>query len=133
MIRAATKLAGSDKARFVAAGASTTVFSYLLFVALLQLMPPKPAYLLAYLAGIVWSYWVNSVWVFRRAMSWSGLLAFPLVYLAQWVVAFGLFSVAIDHLALPSLLAPILVAVLMLPLSYVLGRAIIRRTGSPPA
>jgi len=126
------RLLAHDKVRFVLAGGSTTAFSYLLYWGLLQVLTPKPAYALAYVAGIGWSYIVTSAWVFRRAPTWRGLAAFPLVYAVQAAVSFGVFVLLIDLAGLPPLLAPLATVILAMPLTYLLGRAVVNRT-SPPA
>ena len=124
-------LASRDKFRFLVAGVSTTAFSYLLYVVfLLAAMAPKPAYALAYALGIAWSYSINSVWVFRQSWSWKGLLSFPLVYLVQAAVSFFIFVALLDKLHVPRLVAPLLTIVLLLPLTYVLSRALIRKTSA---
>jgi putative flippase GtrA len=124
-------LLDSDKVRFVLAGGSTTVFSYGLYVLFLFWTNPRIAYAVSYVIGIVWSYSIQSVWVFRRSWSWKGLLSFPLVYALQAVLSFLLFTLFLDGLSMPVLVAPLITLVLMLPLTYLLGRAVIRRTSSP--
>lgn len=122
-----------DKARFILAGGSTTLLSYALYALLLLGVHAKPAYALSYLMGIAWSYSINTIWVFRRKWTWRGLLSFPLVYAAQAGLSFLLFVLLLDHWSLPALAAPLVTIVLMLPLTYVLGRAVIHRTSpSPP-
>lgn len=124
----AARLLASDKVRFLLAGASTTAFSYAVYFALLQLFAPKPAYAVAYVAGIGWSYVATARWVFGRRPTWRGLFAFPLVYAAQAVLSFGLFVLLIDWAGLHPLVAPLATVVLALPLTYVLGRAVVQRT-----
>lgn len=118
----------SEKVRFLVAGASTTAFSYAIYLLLLQLLQPTPAYGVAYVAGIIWAYAINSVWVFRGAWSWRGLAAYPLVYLVQAVLSIMVFEVFRRHLPLPVELLPLVLIAVMLPVTYLLGRAIVRRT-----
>ena len=125
-------LLSHDKVRFLLAGGSTTAFSYGLYALLLLSLHPKPAYALSYALGIVWSYSVNTVWVFRRKWTWRGLLSFPLVYVVQAGLSYLLFVLLLDRWSLPALAAPLVTIVLMLPLTYVLGRFVIHRT-SPSA
>jgi putative flippase GtrA len=119
---------GSDKLRFLIAGASTTAFSYLLYAAMLPWVAPKIAYAVSYVVGIVWSYTVNSVWVFGGRWTWKGLASYPLVYLVQALLSFFLFSFLLQHAQVHPLVAPLVTLVLMLPVTYLLGRAIVRRT-----
>ncbi|MEO6384466.1 MAG: GtrA family protein [Thermomonas sp.] len=126
-------LSSNDKLRFVLAGGSTTVFSYLLYALFLWGMDAKIAYSLSYVLGIAWSYSANTIWVFRRRWTWRGLLSFPLVYLIQAGLSFIIFVLLIDLWSLPELLAPLVTIVLMLPLTYVLSRAVIDRTSPSSA
>lgn len=128
----APALSGSDRLRFIVAGITTTAFSYLVYATLLLALEPKLAYGLSYAVGIVWAYSMQSVWVFKRAWTWRGLVAFPLVYLAQALISFAVFWALLDRFSAPALLAPLLTIVITIPITYVLGRALINRT-SPPA
>ena len=131
-MRSLDVMLSNDKLRFLLAGGSTTAFSYFLYALFLLGMGAKTAYALSYVMGIAWSYSVNTVWVFRRRWTWRGLLAFPLVYVVQAGLSFVIFVLLIDRWSLPELLAPLATIVLMLPLTYLLGRAVIHRT-SPPS
>lgn len=117
-----------DKLRFLIAGASTTAFSYLLYLALLRWWPPTPAYVAAYIAGIIWAYSINSLWVFRGRWTWRGLATYPLVYVAQALLSVGMFWVLVDHWRLSAVWTPLLIVVLMLPMSYWLGRWVVYTT-----
>ena len=118
----------SEKARFLLAGASTTLFSYALYLGLLQVLAPTPAYVVAYVAGIAWAYAVNSIWVFGGQWTWRGLAAYPLVYAAQAVASIALFEILLRKLPIPVELVPLITIFAMLPVNYVLGRAVVRRT-----
>ncbi len=121
-------LLGHDKIRFILAGGSTTAFSYALYALLLLCLQPKPAYGLSYALGIVWSYSVNTVWVFHRKWTWRGLLSYPMVYVVQAGLSYLIFVLLLDRWSLPALAAPLITIVLMLPLTYLLGRFVIQRT-----
>lgn len=129
---AALRAAIADaRIRYLIAGGSTTAFSYLLYVVLLLAWTPLPAYALAYVAGIVWAYTVNSLWVFRGRWTWRGLAAYPLVYLLQALLSFALFAWLVERLGLHPLWAPLVTVVVMLPLGYWAGRAIVYTTSRP--
>lgn len=125
----ASRMLESDKARFLIAGVSTTCLSYLTYLALLfGGMKPEPSYIVSYLVGYVWSYLVNSRWVFRAPLSWASFLRYPLVYLVQAIAAFVLFKLLIDATGVPVTLAPLIVVVLTVPLTYLASRVMIRGT-----
>lgn len=113
--------------RFLAGGASTTAVSYAIYLLLLVWLPYLAAYLIAYVFGIAWSYAINTWFVFRSTPSFRRALAFPLVYLAQYLVGSMLLYVLVDGFRMPAAFGPLVVAVLTLPLTYVLSRRVIAR------
>ena len=72
---------------FLIGGGLNTALSYGVYLLLVRFVDYQAAYLIAYIAGIFSSYWINSVFVFRTPMTLSGLLKFPLVYLFQYVAS----------------------------------------------
>lgn len=130
---AAAPLPESRRARlrriagFVIGGACNTGVTYLIYLALHLVLNYQLAYLLAYAAGIVFSYVFNSLVVFRRPMSWRGLMAFPAVYIVQYLVSAGVLALIVETIKVPAWWAPLLVSVLMLPLTYLLTRFVLTR------
>lgn len=117
----------AEKLRFVAAGGSTTAASYALYLGLLALdVRAMPAYVASYLAGIAWSYAVNALWVFRARLRWRSFIRYPLVYVLQAAASFALFPQMLGW-GVARWAAPLVVTAIMLPLAYVLSRAIVRR------
>jgi putative flippase GtrA len=119
------KRRGAEILRFLAGGASTTAVSYAIYLLLLTWLPYLAAYVIAYVVGIAWSYAVNTLFVFRGKPSLRRALAFPLVYLAQWIVGSLLLYVLVDEFHLPAQWGPLFVVVLTLPLTYALSRKVI--------
>lgn len=115
----------AEIARFLVGGASTTLVSYAIYLLLLHWMPYVVAYSIAYIAGIVFSYFANTLFVFRRAPSAVRAAVFPLVYLAQYLAGTLLLVILVDGLHIPKAFAPLAVIVLTLPLTYILSRRVI--------
>lgn len=114
-------------AGFVIGGALNTGVTYLIYLALHQVLRYQLAYLLAYAAGITFSYVFNSVVVFLRPMSWRGMLAFPAVYVVQYLVSAGVLALIVEGFGVPAWWAPLLVSALMVPLTYLLARYVLTR------
>ena len=113
--------------RFLCGGAANTLLSYLLYLALVQVLPYQWAYLGAYVAGIVFAYWVNARFVFEVPLSWKGLFSYPVIYLVQYVIAAGLLEVAVRVIGLPTVYAPILVTAILFPITYLLNKLLLGR------
>jgi len=121
----------AEIARFLVGGASTTLVSWALYLVLLRWLPYVIAYSIAYVAGIAWSYFANTLFVFRRAPSVARAALFPLVYLAQYLAGTVLLMILVDVLHAPKAFAPLAVIVLTLPLTYVLSRHVITANPRP--
>lgn len=118
--------------RFLLGGISTTIVSYVVYLLLLPHFPYLVAYAIGYGTGVVWSYFVNTWFVFKRRASLKRGLVFPIVYLAQYLLGSALLVVLVDHLHVPAKIAPLAIIVLTLPVTYILSRWIITaRTRGP--
>ncbi|QNA91163.1 GtrA family protein [Massilia sp. Dwa41.01b] len=117
--------------RFLCGGAANTLFTYLLYLGLIQLLPYQAAYLAAYVVGIVLAYWLNARFVFKVPLSWRGLFAYPVVYLVQYVVAAGLLEVLVKLGGVPPAYAPLVVTAVLLPLTYLMNKVVLRRSARP--
>ena len=112
--------------RFLAGGLLNTGLTYSLYFLLQKLFFYQVAYAIAYATGIVFSYWFNARIVFRTPLSWKGLMTYPLVYVVQYGSSALLLGIFIERLGIPPALAPLLVLVLMIPLTFFLSRWILR-------
>jgi putative flippase GtrA len=107
--------------RFLVAGAVNSVVTYVVYLGLLQFVDYRVAYTLSFVLGILFSYWMNAAFVFRKAVSLRTFLSFPLVYLAQYVLGVLLLSVAVEWLGIAPWLAPLLVLAITVPLTFFLS------------
>jgi putative flippase GtrA len=120
---------GTDKGevwRFLLGGAANTVLSFALYFALQLAMPYQLAYAIAFVFGVAFSYTINVFFVFRTGHSAGKALAFPLVYLAQYVVGALVLGMLVEWLHVPQEVAPILVVAVTIPLTFVLSRRVLR-------
>ena len=118
----------TDLIKFVIGGGINTVFTYCLYLGLQVILAYQVAYAVAFAFGIVFSYWFNAMVVFKTAISWKGLFAFPLVYLVQYLLSAVLLSVFVERLDIPQSVAPLTVIVLTIPVTFMLTRWFLRRT-----
>lgn len=112
---------------FVIGGGLNTAITYLLYLALHLVLSYQLAFFLAYAAGVVFAYCFNSKVVFRKAMSWQGMLVFPAVYVVQYAVSALALALLVERIAVAQWLAPLLVSVLTLPLTYLMTRFVVNR------
>lgn len=114
--------------KFLMGGGINTAFTYCLYLGLQVILAYQVAYAVAFACGIVFSYWFNAMVVFKTAISWKGLFAFPLVYLLQYLLSAVLLSVFVERLDIPQSVAPLTVIVLTIPGTFVLTRWFLRRS-----
>jgi putative flippase GtrA len=115
-------------ARFVIGGGLNTGTTYIFYLGFSQFLDYQLAFLLAYAVGIIFSYFFNAKVVFQVALSWRALIAYPMVYLVQYLVSAVALGFFVEKLGMSKLTAPITVAVATLPLTYMLSKLVILRT-----
>lgn len=120
--------------RFAAGGLFNTAATYLIYLGLILVMPYQWAYLVAYALGIIIAYLLNSLLVFRVPLSVKRASTYPVVYIVQYLMAAGLLAIVVEYLHLPETIGPLAVLVIMIPVSYVLNRLVLARSGGsePP-
>lgn len=112
--------------RFLIAGAINTGAGYLLYLVALQVLGYRTAYTVSYLLGIILSYALNTLFVFHQPWSWRALASFPLVYVLQYAVGFVLLSLLVARVGIKEEIAPLLVVVVTLPITFFASRYIIK-------
>ena len=111
--------------RFLVAGALNTALGYGVYLALNLVFDYRVAYTLSFAFGIVLSYLVNSLYVFRQPLRWKRLAVYPLVYLLQYAVGLLCVWVFVAKLRWPEALAPIAAIAVNIPLTFVATRYIL--------
>jgi len=118
--------------RFVLVGATNSILTYLIYLALLGVVGYAVAYTISYACGIAFSYVANSVAVFKAPMNAKSALRFPLVYAFQYLAGLGLMWLQIDVLGVPAWLAPWVATAILLPLTFLLTRRFLRGRADTP-
>src|SRR3990167_256880 len=111
--------------RFLMVGGFNTVSSYVLYVGFLQVFHYAIAYTLSFVISVIISYLLNTKFVFRGQYSWRRFFAFPSVYVTQYLLGLMLLHVFIRWMDLSPLIAPIIVAGLTWPISFLMSRFVI--------
>jgi putative flippase GtrA len=115
-----------DFYRFVLWGGVNTVASYLIYAALLRFFPYLISYTIAYTLGIVISYLLNSKFVFKQQLRLRKAIRYPVVYVVQYLAGGVCLYLLVQLLGVNKLIAPWLVLLLSIPLTYFLSRRIVR-------
>lgn len=111
---------------FAITGTLNTLLMFALYVALNRIMNYQYSYFIAYCISVIALYFMNVWFVFKTPFTWSGFLKFPLIYVLQYVV--GAFSLEfIVRLGFPVNFAPILIILVLLPITFVLNRWVLMK------
>lgn len=113
--------------RFLVTGSINTAVCWLVYMLLNLVMAYTLAYSAAYVFGTVFTYYLNTRWVFRVPMSWSTFMQFPVVYVLQYGIGISLMYVLVDQWHCPELLAPLVVVAMTVPGTFLLSRFILKR------
>ena len=115
--------------RFIFWGGVNTLTGYLIYAFLLLLLPYLISYSIGFVFSIFVSYFFNSIFVFKQELTLSKALKYPLVYVNQYVLGAVSLYLLVHFLAINKLVAPLLVVVLTIPVTYFLSRRIVRGKG----
>jgi putative flippase GtrA len=121
------KYINKDFTRFLLIGGINTLLGYILYVALLQIVSYTLAYSISYVLGIFISYYLNARFVFKTELKLSKAIQYPLVYLAQYTLGVALLRILVELLGVSTLIAPVLIVLVSIPVTYVLSRVILKR------
>ncbi len=104
-----------------------------MYAVLLLFFPYLVSYSVAYLVSIFISYFLNSKFVFNEELRIRKALKYPLVYVNQYVLGALSLYLLVHFLKINKLVAPLLVVVLTIPVTYFLSRRIVRgKKAIPP-
>jgi putative flippase GtrA len=116
----------AEMLRFLVGGLLNTALGYGCYLLLLHWVHYEIAYALAYAISIAASYVFSAAVVFRQPLRLNAALRYPLVYLVQFLLGLVLMRVLVDLLHTPAWIAPLLVSVCTIPVTFVLSRIIVR-------
>ena len=111
--------------RFLLGGGLNTALTYAIYLVLNIWTGYIFAYSIAYVCGIVLSYFINSLWVFNEKARMRSFLLYPIVYLVQYLLGVVLLYIFVDTLGIHQSLAPLVVIAATLPVTFILSRYIL--------
>ncbi len=111
--------------RYIVAGALNTGATYAFFYALLRVLPYATAYTIAFVAGIGLSYVLNARFVFATPIRLASALAWPLIYLVQYLIGIAVLALLVERFSVVPAVAAVLAIVVTVPLTFVLSRHVL--------
>ena len=129
-MRVISRFFGHPLVRFIITGGLNTAITYGIYLGLKEIVQYQAAYFIAYVLGVLFSYGMNALFVFRRRMSLKTFVRFPLVYIVQYVASAVLLEILVRWAAMSTTVAPIIAIVVTVPLTFLISRAIFTRRWS---
>ncbi len=117
---------GSQFARWFWVGVANTLFSLAVYQVAVLVMPYAAAYTLAFVVGILTAAWGQSRFAFATRLRAGSLVRFTLVYLAIYFTGLALLAFLIDHVGLHKAVAPFVVLMVQVPVSFLASRYALR-------
>jgi putative flippase GtrA len=105
--------------RFALVGGVNTCVYYGCYLALVTQLPYLAAHVCAFVIAMVCSYFLNCYVTFRTRPRWRTFLLFPLSNLTNFVLTTVGLRIAVEHFHANRRLAPLEVAVVAIPITYV--------------
>lgn len=128
--RSLSRFSEAEFARFIMVGALNTVLTFLIYAALLRIVRYEAAYTVAFLTGILASYWLNARFVFRSSLNLKTALQYPLVYAAQYIAGLTALYVMVEVLGWNKLIASPATVLVTVPITFLMSRRIIKKRPS---
>ena len=118
--------------RFLLAGALNTAITYVIYLVLLRFVGYVAAFTITFVLGIALGYALNLLFVFKSAATGQSLLAYPALYLANYLGGLGLIALLIEITGLPKEVAPLVSTAILTPVMFLLSSKIFKpREGAP--
>ena len=113
--------------KFIGAGVINTIASYLVYLLLVLFLNYQISYAIAFVFGIILSFILNTKYVFEVKQTLNKFVLFPFVYLVQYLLGAFMMNYIIEIIEVNKFLAPLVVTVCLLPVSYLLSKKILVR------
>ena len=95
--------------KFIFSGVLNTLFTYLLYIALIKFIDFQAAYLFAYISGIFISFILNSIFVFGVKIQKRNFSLFFLTHAINYFVSSYLLKLMVIDCGIAAIYAPIIV------------------------
>lgn len=110
---------------FALSGLLSTIIMYVAYLIFFHFTNYHYAYFFSYFISIIALYFM-SLRVFKRYMALQSSIKFPLVYAVQYLIGAMVLELLVKA-GISELIAPILVIILLFPITFILNKLIFKR------
>jgi len=113
--------------RFLFVGGFNTIATYGIYLMLLLFFSYNISYSISYISGIVISFLLNGKYVFKVKLTLAKAIKYPIVYIVQYIINVGMLNLLVKNNMVNEIVAPILVIVVSLPVTFILSKNILKK------
>lgn len=117
--------------RFLVSGTVNTALSYAVYLVLLRVTSYELAYIISYILGLGFGYYLNSRWVFFKSSTKLKIALYPIAYLPQLIIGTLLLRLISEGLGVPPSLSAIFVIILSVPINFLAVRWVMHQNYTP--
>ncbi|QYK69594.1 GtrA family protein [Paenibacillus sp. S02] len=121
-----TRLTNKEFLKFLISGGLNTLATYAIYLALIGFVDYKISYSISYVCGIVLSFLLNALFVFKQKVSLMSFIKYPIVYIVQYLISLLMLFTLVRIFHIPEIIVPLIVTIVTIPITFVLSRLIIR-------
>lgn len=110
---------------FALTGTLSTLIMFLIYWGLNPFIYYQYSYFIAYSISVLALYFMNTLYVFKAPISLKSFLKFPIIYILQYVIGAASLEFIVN-LGFSVTFAPMLVIIILLPVTFVLNRLVLK-------
>lgn len=117
--------------RFLLTGSANTAASWVVYLFFNLFLPYTAAYTVSYAFGMVFTYYMNTRWVFKVPMKWSTFMQFPVIFAMRYCLDVGVLFTLVNYFGCPETFAPLMTIALTMPVGFLLSRLVLKHKAAP--
>ena len=83
--------------RFLLTGSANTAASWVVYLFFNLFLPYTAAYTISYAFGMVFTYYMNTRWVFKVPMKWSTFMQFPVIFALRYCMDVSVLFILVKY------------------------------------
>jgi putative flippase GtrA len=108
--------------RFLIAGIINTALTYWIYYISVDLIGYLKAFSIAFVLGIIISYTLNSIFVFKARIKMKTFYRYPIICATQYLLGIFILSILINYFGINNKIAPILNVIFLIPVTFLINK-----------
>ena len=108
--------------RFLISGLINTAITYWIYYISVDLIGYFMAFSIAFVIGIIISYSLNCIFVFKAKIQVKSFYQYPAIYFLQYFLSLSVLTLLIDYLGVNDKVAPIINVIFLIPVTFFVNK-----------